>query len=580
MIVAVLYFAREVLIPLALAVLLSFILAPLVIRLQRLHLGRIPAVLITTVLSFSVLGAIGWLVTVQIIDLADQLPQYRSNILEKFESLQSASHGALSRATRGIEEISKDLQTAATRPDADDPAAAGEAAPPEPVPVRVVPPPRNPAEAIMAFVAPALNPLVSAGIVIVFVIFMLYQREDLRDRMIRLVGEGRLTVTTQVIDDAARRVSRYLLMQVIINATYGAAVMVGLIFIGVPNALLWGVLATLLRFIPYLGPWLGAMLPIALSLAVFDDWTRPMLTIGLFVVLELVSNNLMEPWLYGSGTGLTAMAVLLSILFWTWLWGPVGLVLATPLTVCLVVLGRHVPQMEFLAVLLSDQPSLPLDARIYQRLLASDVDEVVELADEYLKSGTIADFYDRELLGVLQMAERDRHRGVLEAGRDRAVYEGMRELIEELSERAAEARSDEPKAGPAQRTILMIPAHDEADELAAMMLAQLLRTAGARADVISAHTLGAERLAIVEERRPVAVCISAVPPTAVTHARYHCKLVRSRFPQLKIVVGIWTTPSLTEARQRIASCGTSTVVSTLGQAIQEVTTADERAAAA
>src|SRR5690606_7062319 len=252
---------------------------------------------------------------------------------------------------------------------------------------------------------------------IVFVIFMLIQREDLRDRMLRLIGPGRLIATTQAIDDAAHRVSRYLLIQWMVNATYGTAAAIGLYVIGLPNALLWGVLATLLRFIPYVGPWIGASMPIALSLAAFDDWTRPLVVAGMFIVLELLSNNLMEPWLYGMGTGVSPVAIIASAVFWTWLWGPIGLVLATPLTVCLVVVGLYVPRLEFLNILLSDQPGLPPQARVYQRLLAMDQEEVFQIADEYLKERSLLDLYEYVLLPALSMAEHDRHHGILDQAR-------------------------------------------------------------------------------------------------------------------------------------------------------------------
>ena len=586
-IVTVLSIAREVFIPLALAVLLSFLLAPLVDRVQQLGFGRVPAVLVVTALSFVFIGAIGWLVAGQAIELAADLPRYRHNILEKIETVNLPEGGLLGRAAQSIRELSQDMIAAAQ---SEEPASSTTPSAPEPMPVQMVEPPARPLEVIGRTLAPLLAPLAMAGIVIVFVIFMLIQREDLRDRMLRLIGPGRLTATTQAIDDAAHRVSRYLLMQLIVNATYGTAAAIGLYFIGLPNALLWGVLATLLRFIPYVGPWIGASMPIALSLAAFDDWTRPLVVAGMFIVLELLSNNLMEPWLYGMGTGVSPVAIIASAVFWTWLWGPIGLVLATPLTVCLVVVGRYVPRLEFLNILLSDQPGLPPQARVYQRLLAMDQEEVFQIADDYLKERPLLDLYEHVLLPALNMAEHDRHHGILDQTRSEFIYRSMRGLVEELGERARQAtliqddnerRADDlaaagtsvPEQTPAAdgKFVLCLPARDEADEIAAMMLAQLLEAQHVRAVALPMTNLASEKLEFVEQHNPTAVCISALPPLAVMHSRYLCKRLSAQFPDMTIVVGLWHAVDLLHAQKRIQTCGASRVVSTLPQALELLT---------
>ena len=565
LVVTVLAVASEVLIPIALAVLLTFLLAPLCDRLERLRLGRVPSVMAVTVLSFVIIGVIGWIVVGQIIDLAGQLPYYQSNIRQKIDALQLPTSGPLGRAAAGIRGLSREL----LRSSVDDGTAATQAqdgsAITEPVPVRVVEDPLDPLDTIMQAAKPLWSPLVSAGIVIVFVIFMLLQRDDLRDRVIRLIGQQSVTVATQAIDDAARRVSRYLLMQLIVNATYGIAVAIGLTIIGLPNAILWGVLAGLLRFIPYAGPWLGALLPIMLSLAVFDHWSPVLMTVGLFIVIELISNNVMEPLLYGSRTGISPVAILASAVFWAWLWGPVGLVLATPLTVCVVVMGRYIPRLEFLSVLLSDQPSLPPSARLYQRLLAMDQDEVYDFCETYLADHSVQQLYDEVLLPALAMAERDRHHGEIEPEREEAVYNTLRDLVEELGERLM---PPERRVEPLQRVVLCIPSKDLADEIAAKMVAQLLRSEGIDAEATGADELIAETLKLIEQRQPNAICISAMPPQAITRTRVLCRRITDRHPNLKIVVGFWNYADLENVRKRLGpACAPERIVTTLADAV-------------
>lgn len=330
--IATLYFARTILIPLALAALFTFLLSPLVTRIER-WIGRIAAVLVVVAMIFTVTSITGWVLTRQFVDLATKLPDYKVNIQTKLRSFKVPTGGAVSRLSQTVEELKKDLPGAAS------PTVIATLGKPEsatiPAPAQVVETRKaSPMELAQSVIAPLLGPLGTGALVSLLVICMLLQREDLRSRLIRLIGQGRIGATTRAMDDAGARVSRYLLMQLVVNVTYGIAIAVGLYFIGVPNAVLWGVFATVMRFIPYIGPWIAAAFPVMLSLAVSTSWTMPLLTIGLFIVLELLSNNLMEPWLYGSSTGVSSIALIVAAVFWTWLWGPVGLVLATPLTVC------------------------------------------------------------------------------------------------------------------------------------------------------------------------------------------------------------------------------------------------------
>ena len=606
-IVAVLYFARAVLIPLALAILLSFVLAPLVRRLMKLGCGRKLSVLSVSTLSLLVVASLGWVMASQTLELAENLPKYRDNIRQKLTSAQSKMHGTLGRASESLQQIGAELSKAGGRsPDAADlveprdgrlpttPPPAEPAA--KPVPVEIVDKPAKVFESILGSFAPLLSPLATLGIVVVFVVLILLYRGDLRDRVIFLIGTGRLTTTTQAIDEGASRVSRYLLMLLVVNSSYGLGVGVGLSIIGVPNAILFGVLAGLVRFVPYVGPWVGAALPIAMSLAVFDSWNMPLITIGLFVLLELVSNNIIEPWLYGSRTGISSVAVMVAAVFWGWIWGPVGLIMATPLTVCLVVMGRYVPRLEFLNVLLGDGPSLPPEARVYQRLLAADYDDVFHFTQEYLKHKALIDLYQDVLMPSLAMAEHDRQAGRLEEGQDQFIYRSLRDVIEELGDlhrstlkaEAAEAAEaavvvglaaggaaiPEPVAAPGPNggtgLVLCIPARDVADEISALMLSQLLEFEGISARLVAVSTLAGEMLQEMDTLTPRSVCVCAMPPAATSHARYVCKRILARFADMKVVVGIWNSPDLDRARERIRTSGTERVVGTFANAIDQL----------
>ncbi len=484
-VVGALYLGRDILIPLALSILLSFMLAPIVIRLRRWGLGRIPSVIAVVVLLFVALLGLGSIVASQVVHLAENLPRYEWNLRAKIRDLPIAvpSGGVVERTTDMLRDLRKELEKATKGPEAKGTDAAAEE-PVKPVPVQVQEP-VTPLQTLRELGGPLVKPIATAGLVLVFVIFMLLQREDLRDRIIRLVGSGDVARTTEAMNDAAKRISRYLLMQLVINVFYGTSVGIGLYFVGVPNPILWGLLATILRFVPYVGPMIAALFPIALSFAVAPGWTLPLLTIALFVTLELIINNVLEPWLYGSSTGLSPVAVLVAAVVWTTLWGPVGLLLSTPLTVCLVVLGRHVPQLAFFDVLLGDEPALPPELKFYQRLLARDPDEATELAEEYLEDEPLEKLYDSVIIPALGLAEQDRLRGSL----DRAAVQGIAEdtigIVEYLREdeerdpeRAADADAPPPDAPTEAAKVLCIGARNGLDEAAAAMLAHLLTQRG------------------------------------------------------------------------------------------------------
>src|SRR5579872_3540678 len=392
-------------------------------------------------------------------------------------------------------------------------------------------------------------------IVIVFVIFMLIQREDIRDRLIRLVGHGRLTVTTRALDDASTRVSRYLIAQGGVNAAFGIIVGTGLYFIGIPNAPLWGLLCALLRFIPYLGVWIGAIFPIILSMVVPDGYytARPFLTIGLFVTVELLSANVAEPLLFSSSTGVSPLAILVAAVFWTWLWGPIGLLLSTPLTVLIAVAGKYVPQLEFLDVLLGDEPVLSPPERYYQRLLADDPEEAEDLLEEFEKTRTPAELYSEIMLPALQMMERYYRRSVLDDQERIFISQVMRDQADALygsaaKEAESKAQPIVPKACVVK--VVCLPAQSAADEVAGLMLINLLNRQGYCASIVSAETLTNERIDAISKQSADLVVVSAMPPGALAHARYLCKKIQGRFPDIHILVGMWNAEGNLERLQR------------------------------
>lgn len=563
LVVAILYFAKDIIIPFALSVLLSFLLSPIVGQLQRHGIRRTPAVLVAAFLSFVLIGGLVFTVSSQMLNLARNLPRYENNLKSKIQSLRGPAGMGLEKTAETIKNLSEELSKEET----------GEPASPKIAQVEIVEPAPTALQFLRDYLGPISKPLGMATIVILFVIFILLKREDLRDRLIRLIGTERLNVTTQALDDAAGRVSRYLLMQTVINGAQGVLVGTGLYFIGVPNAILWGALSAVLRFIPFVGPWIAAAMPIALSLAVFDNWTYPALTVLLFVVLELISNNILEPWLYGASTGLSSIALIIAAVFWTWLWGSVGLLLSTPITVCLVVMGKYIPQLEFLYILLGDQPVLETKSRFYQRLLAMNTDDADDLIEENLREKPLVEVCDTVIVPALKLAEQDRHRGELEEEKREYIVVHMRDLIDDICERNKVGKvSGQPdSAGSSGVSVLCLPAHDDADEIIAALFAGLLRAEGTDAQSVPVKALAGEMMEMVGERKADVVCISALPPSAVTQARYLCKRLRVRFPNLPVLVGLWNAEGDVEkAKERLRTVGADKVVTTLSEGIEQI----------
>jgi hypothetical protein len=453
-----------------------------------------------------------------------------------------------------------------------------------PFSVRVLSSPASPLQVFGSMFGTLVEVLGTAGIVIVLVVFFLVQREDLRDRFIHLVGKGHVTVTTQMLEDAGARVSRYLSMLFLINVSFGISVGLGLYLIGVPNAILWGILAAALRFIPYIGPWIAAAMPIVLSMAISTGWVAPLLTVGLFVVLEFCNNHVLEPWLYGKSTGVSAVAVLVAAVFWMWLWGPVGLLLATPLTVCVLVVGKHVPQLSFLHILLGSEPVFEPQTRIYQRLLAGDQEEAAALIEGYLEHKSLVEVYDTVLIPALAMAETHWQLGELNEGKHKFIMQSLRDLIQERGERqqkshANEDAQDAPEVdcdsscvdgdNSSRPCILCLPARNEADEITALMLAQVLESRDYLVQAVPVTALAGEMVDLVDQCTPDVVCIAATPPAAVMHARYLCKRLRIQLPEVKLVVGLWDAQGdLDKAKDRIG-CD-AILVATLAEAQAQI----------
>ena len=552
LVVAGLYWLQAVLIPLALAVLLTFLLTPVVSTLERRRLGRVPSVLVSVLLALLILGGIGWTLSRQLVALADELPRYSLNIHRRIADLRGASKGgSVEKVQKAVEDVVGEIQKT------DTPGVARQK------PVAVV----LEAPSILVHLPNLLHALASAGVVTVLVIFMLLERRELRDRVVLLIGYRRMTVTTRALDEAGARISRYLLMQSIINGSFGLAVGLGLFLIGVPYAVTWGFLAAALRFIPYLGPFVAALLPLALSLAVFPGWLQPALVVGLFLVLEPITGSVMEPWLYGQSAGVSHVALLIALTFWAWLWGPVGLLMATPLTVCLIVLSKHLPALAFLVVLMGDRPVIEAKARYYQRLLARDQDEASDIVEAYVNTDGRESVYDTVLLPALYYARQDHDRGLLREGDAQFVGQATREILDGLAHDVPALRGRDPEDDPGADTRVRIvgcPARDEADVLALEMVRHLLDPARYQMEVSKTGRLVAEVLAWVELHRPALLCIGAVAPGGLSQARHLCKRLRSQCPELTIVVGRWGLHDEQDAdRQHLLAAGADYVETTV-----------------
>ena len=581
LIVATLYLGREVFVPIALAILLSFVLAPLVQVLQDWRVPRVLSVIGVVLLAFLVIFGLGGVIATQVTELASDLPRYESNMRAKIKSLRgtATTNSTLERAADVLQDLGKELNKprdaapASVTPAPN--ASPGQEA--RPIPVEVRQPPPTALESIAALISPLLHPLMTTGIVIIFVIFTLLQREDLRNRLIKLAGSHDLQKTTAALDDAARRLSRLFLSQLALNASFGLAVGTGLWFIGIPSAVLWGILTGILRFVPYIGTLVSAVFPLALAVAVDPGWTLLLWTAAMFFILEPLAAHMIEPHLYGRSTGLSPLAVVLSATFWTALWGPIGLVLATPLTICLVVMGRHVDSLQFLDVMFGNRPALSPPEIFYQRMLAGDPAEAVDKAEEFLKERPLSAYYDEVALKGLKLAQNDIDRKALDALHLERVSLAVTELVQEFDDH--EDRKTSPPIEPTQDAeaaaavdavskdasydlpilknedlapnwggeVLCVAGRTDLDRAAASMLAQLLTKHGLRARVEGALSLSTANVIRLDTTGVVLACVSVLDSSSPAHMRYTIRRLRRKLPETKIIVGCWMAEGDTAA---------------------------------
>jgi predicted PurR-regulated permease PerM len=563
-IIAALYFGREVLLPMALAVLLSFVLAPPVKLLQRLYLPRFAAVTIVVLLAFGVIFGLASLMFAEVSELAGDLPRYQSNLREKIQALRGAAtaSGTLEQASQVLRNLQKELD----RPKSANPAspAAPDASglPDRPIPVEVRQPDPGALQTLATLIAPLIHPLATTGIIIIFVVFILLQQQDLRNRLIRIAGSHDLQRTTLAMDDAGKRLSRLFLMQLALNAAFGFIIGIGLWAIDVPSAPLWGLLAMVLRFVPYIGAIVAAILPLIVATAVDPGWSMMLMTAALFLIVEPLIGHVIEPMVYGHSSGLSPVAVVVSATFWTWLWGPIGLILATPLTMCLVVLGRHTERLEFLEVLLGDRPVLSSSEIAYQRMLAGDPIETTEQAQSFLKDRTLTDYYEQILMGALRLAWADLQRGRLDQQETQRIRNTVAELVDDLESyndsrnapsekgvpRGKLKKLDEvdsaealpsPTINRVEGAVLCIPGLGLLDETVAMPLAQLLRRGGILAEAKETETFSISKLFALDLKDVALICLCYLEHATPAQLHYTSRRLRRKIPGVSILVGIF-----------------------------------------
>jgi predicted PurR-regulated permease PerM len=570
LIIAALYFGREIFVPVALAVLLSFVLAPFVMRLHSWRIPRTISVLVVVFIGFSIIFSLGGLMVSQATRLAAKLPGYQQTLSDKIESLRGlmGGSGTLEQASTVLKELKTELQHQD---------AAGRSADSEltrqlsdkPIPVEVRQPDPGALSTLGAIIQPLVSPLTTTGIVVIFVVFILLQREDLRNRLVRLAGSADIQRTTAALDDAGKRLSKLFLTQIAFNAVFGLAIGTGLELIGVPSAPLWGLIAMIMRFVPYIGALISAVFPLILAAAVGSGWQMLILTAALFVVLELLAGQVIEPLIFGHSSGLSPVAIVLSASFWTWLWGPVGLVLATPLTVCLVVLGRHVDRLQFLDVMLGDRPPLTPPQLAYQRMLAGDPIEAVEQAHEYLKDSSLENYYDAILLKGLRLAEADRQLGHLDEDRLNRVVSTVEELVAELEAHqdaaATEPRSPDLSSSPgaaiaieqarsqhaliqeqptSSLSVVCIPGAGRLDEATALVLAQLLRHRGIGAIAEKADALSMSKLFSLELANTALVCVCYLSQPSTAKIQHAVRGLSRRIDGTRILLALLGTEAV------------------------------------
>lgn len=603
-VMAGLYVGKEVFLPVVLAILLAFVLAPFVDLMRKWHLGRVPSVIVAVLVAIGIIVSVGGVIGFQLAGLASDLPRYQSTIETKVASLREGSLGKLPdmlkdfgrRFGRAVGEEPQN-RMAPSSPSATVPSSEE----PKPIPVEVHQPEETPLQVARALLLPLLQPLATMGIVFVVLVFVLMQREDLRDRMIRLFGSSDLHRTTVAMDDAARRLSRYFLTQLALNASFGLVASIGLWIIGVPSPALWGIFAALMRFVPYIGSFVSAVPPVLLAAAVDPGWSMAIMAAALFVIGEPLMGQVVEPIVYGQSTGLSSFAVVISAIFWTWIWGPVGLLIATPLTLCLVVLGRHVERLEFLDVLLGDRPALTPAENLYQRMLAGDPDEALDSAEILLKERSLTSYYDDVALKGLQLAATDATRGVLTYRQLDQVKNVIKALVQDLGshddvEPPPRETKDElvaplqgekpvikapaivremphedeiPDAWKEEGAIMCIAGRGPLDEAASEMLAQLLNKHGLGSRLVPYEAVSRSSIYNLDMTGVQMICISYLEISGTpAHLRYLLRRLRKRAPKAPILVGLWPAEdAVLKSEAMRATLGADYYVSSMRDAV-------------
>jgi predicted PurR-regulated permease PerM len=585
-----LYFAREVLIPFSIAVALNFLLTPAVMQIQRLKISRVPAVVLVVAMASLIAGGVGWIVARQVIAVVNDLPNYRDNIHDKLAALHPPASGPLRQTVESIREIGAEITNESnpgaqpegeelrTRREREEARLKVEK---QPIPVTVIPAAQTSSEYLAQYARPVLKPIGALAMVLIFTVYMLLKREDLRNRLLLLAGIGQLNLMTQALNDAAARISRYLIMNVLVNASCGVIFGVGLYLLHVPNATLWGALMGILRMVPYAGTLIAGISTLAFTLAVFDNWWHPLWVLLLFTGLEFVIANFIEPHAYGKRTGISAFALVIMAIVWTLLWGWPGLIVSTPLTVCLIVMGRHIPQMQFLHILLGDDAELSPEAHFYERLLAMDQPEAHQIANRFLDGRNLLQLYDEVVLPALILSEQDRHKGVLDEVHGTWLYQSSIELIAELSdhkssrlEPACDPETIPDRASP----VVCVAADDQADEIAGTMFAQLLEQCGHKTMLLTMDSLSAEIMERLAEEPATIVCVSAVPPFAFAQARKLAQSLRESLPRNPMLVGLWGGNNEEDTlRSRFGNARPNAVSTTLASALARVRQIDAQA---
>lgn len=584
-VVAALYFGRPILVPLALAILIAFALSPVLRLLRKLHLGRVPSVLITVLFALIVMSGLALFIGSHAARVAVQLPLYQNNLVHKVQSIKGTASGnsfvrsvtglfdSLTRVIAGPQPVTQRQSENLKKT-------------PQPIPVTIERSRSTPIELIESVIGPLLGPLVDLTIIIVFVGFILLQKEDLRDRFIRLAGYRDLQRTTLALDEAAERLAHYLFSQTVINTCFGAAISVGLWLIGIPNAALWGLLSGMMRYIPYVGVPLSALFPLSLGFAIDPGWTKALWAAALYLTLEPIVGQLIEPLVYGRNMGLSAVAVVVAAIFWTWLWGPVGLLLSTPLTMCLVVMGRHIEPLQFLDVLLGDKPALAPEESLYLRMLAGDPDTAALEAEAFLRNNSLIEYFDEVTIKALALAQRDHDRGVLDRERLNSVRETVDELIENLSERdevpaGVEKPGEPPPPSPEfpqdlpeswhERPVLCVAGRSALDEAAAALLAHVVEKRGIGARVVAAASVSPARLGELDPQGAHVICVSYLDPGNYKNARYLMRRLKKRMPEAHPIAGFWGyAESDSHYLDSVEAMEMDDVVSSLCQALDRI----------